>query len=73
VRLGAGATDQLRGVGFSENNRRPSPVSLIGKRRFSDVDAERARLRHHCPLHGASADASVLPIFNMLLVCRGAL
>ena len=32
-------------------------VSLRGKRRLSDVDAERARLLEQYPLHRSSADA----------------
>ena len=35
-------------------------VSQRGKRRFSDVDVERARLLHQYALHGASADAQLL-------------
>ena len=36
-------------------------VSLTSKRRFSDVDVERARLLHQYALHRASADAQRLP------------
>jgi hypothetical protein len=35
-------------------------VALIGTRRFSDVDVERARLLHHYALDRASADAQSL-------------
>jgi hypothetical protein len=35
-------------------------VSLRGKRRFSDVDVERARLLHQYALHRAGADAQRL-------------
>ena len=45
-------------------------VSQRGKRRFSDVDVERARLLHHYSLHRASADAQRLNFARRPSYCR---
>jgi hypothetical protein len=46
-------------------------ISQRDKRRFSDVDVERARLLHHYALHRASADAQRLADLQYTVPPRG--